>query len=168
MTAPPTSVDCDARRPPLDLRLLFTAMLLAALWSSLVAITSVSSKVVLAIMALTYLFGCWKTRRAVLYLFPAMYLPYFLWLLGDWPSDEYRQQWIAALWHLPGMLAGSLIYPPNVPTFQIISSLATLSLFFALLVPARISTQAARNTSGIVILISLLNGLVVYQLFKID
>ncbi len=62
-------------RPKYDVRLLLLATTLAAVWLALWPTTSVGGRVVLAVFSFTYLFGCYATRRAVLFVLPSMYLP---------------------------------------------------------------------------------------------
>lgn len=155
-------IQCDSRVPAMDARLLLTGAVLLAAWASLFAVTTLGSKVVLAVVALTYLFGCWKTRRGVLYLMPATYVPY-IWLLGFWPVNHLHTSWFATLWQLPGLpVTQSIITTPGT-TFEIISSLATLALFFACLAPARKGPRAALITSGVIAVLSLLNSLLCYR-----
>jgi hypothetical protein len=156
---------CDARRPRYDLRFLFTTLTLAAVWLSLLWITTLASQILLAVYALTYLFGCWKTRRAVVFVLPAMYLPY-AWLLFAWPWHDYRWQWITQLWQLPGMLAEVAIHPSPPLVFALVTSLTTLALFFCAIFAARLSLRAAWITCLVTGLASLANSLLCYTLFR--
>ena len=161
----PSTSTCDARRPQYDMQFLLTALSLSALWLSLWGITTLASKTLLAIYGLTYLFGCWKTRRAMLFVSPALYLPY-VWLITDWPWDAYRRQWIAMGWQLPGLLAEAPWHPlPEVP-FAIVTSLVTLGCFFTAIFAARPSLKAAWITSLVVLLLSIGNSFVCYSLFR--
>ncbi len=146
----------------MDARLLLTGAVLLVAWASLFAVTTLGSKVVLAVVALTYLFGCWKTRRGVLYLMPAIYIPY-VWLVGLWPVGHLQSSWFATLWQLPGLpLTQAIVTTPGT-SFELISSFATLLLFFACLAPARQSPPAALMTSGVITVLSLLNSLLCYR-----
>ncbi len=146
---------CDCyQRPQIDLAFLFTLMLLVALWLACWSWTSAGSKVVSAIMALTYLFGCWRTRRAVLVLLPGIYVPY-VWLLFDWPWDSYRLQWIALLWQIPGLVVEMVVHPLQDWLFELVTVMATLVFFFAALLPARWSHRSALFTGLIVFTLSL-------------
>lgn len=160
--APPT---CKSQRPQFNLRFLFTALTIAALWLSLFWFTSIASQVLLAIYGLTYLFGCWKTRRAVLMLLPAMYVPY-AWLLKDWPWSDYQRQWIAMVWQLPGILAEVAIHPSGKVVFGVVTSLATLMVFFCGIFAARPSLRSAWITCLVVCLASTANSLLSYVLFR--
>lgn len=164
MNTPDNTIECDSRTPTIDARLLITGALLFAAWASLFAVTTLGSKIVLAVFALTYLFGCWKTRRGVLYLAPAMMVPYG-WLVGYWPGNQLHTSWFATLWQLPGFTLAKSLFATTGTTFEIISGLATLLLFFAFLTPARKSQRAALVTSGLLALASLLNSLLFYYLF---
>lgn len=156
---------CESQRPQLNLRFLLTALTIAALWLSLFWVTSIASKVLLAIYGLTYLFGCWKTRRAVLMLLPAMYVPY-AWLLDDWPWSEYQRQWIAIVWHLPGILAEVATHPSGKVVLAVVTSLATLVVFFCSIFAARRSLRSAWITCLVVCLASAANSLLSYALFR--
>ncbi len=158
--------DCSAARPQFNLAFLFTAMFLVALWSLSFWGTTTGSKVVLAVYALTYLCGCWKTRRAVLCLLPAMYLPY-AWLLAASHWDGYRLQWVAMVWQLPGILAEVLFHPLDGWLFQVVTAVATLMVFFIAIIPARFSFSAASKTSLVVFAAALLNSWLCYQLFRL-
>ena len=168
-----TDLDCDdanaCAKPRLqfDLNFLVTAMSVTVLWVACLAFTTVASKILLAIFALTYLFGCWKSRRAVLGLLPAMYLPY-AWLFAnwnEWPFSPYRWQWIAMLWQLPGILVEVAMHPLSDIWLHIVTSVCTVVFFFAALMIARPSLRAAIVTSIAVAVLSSLNSALCYRLF---
>lgn len=138
---------------------------MTAVWVSLWGITTLASKAIVAIYALTYLFGCWKTRRGMLFVFPALYLPY-AWLLADWPWNAYRQQWIAMGWQLPGLVAEAPFRPLSELPFALLTSLVTLACFFSALFAARPSLRAAWITGLVVLLMSLGNSILCYALFR--
>jgi hypothetical protein len=156
---------CDTRRPRYDLRFLFTALTLAAIWLSLCWITTIASQVLLAIYAMTYLFGCWKTRRAVVFVLPAMYVPY-TWLLLAWPWHDYCWHWIARLWQLPGLLAEVALHPSSPLVSALVTSLTTLGFFFCAIFAARLSLRAAWITCCITLLASIANSALSYALFR--
>ena len=85
-----------------------------AAWFALWPITSVASRVVLAVIMLTYLFGCARTRRATLVMLPVLYLPH-AWIVGiqDYPWSEHRWFWVKMYWQLPGLVPETLVrrYP---------------------------------------------------------
>ena len=146
-----------------------TAISIVAIWMALLPVTNVASKVVLAIYGLTYLFGCNKTRRAVLILLPAMYLPY-LWLFADWqdwPWHGYRWQWIGMLWVLPGLLAEMSMHPLAEPWFSIVVGLATLAVFFTFVMAARPSLRAAITTGIILVLLNAVNSSFCLAIYRV-
>lgn len=170
MNAPATDCDSNACVRPrwqFDWTFLFALMTLVVLWAALLTITTTASKIILAIYAMTYLFGCWKTRRATLWILPAMYIPY-VWLFADWskwPISQYRWQWIEMLWHLPGLMVEAALHPLSEGWLQIVPSVATLAFFFTAVMLARPSLRLAIVTSIIVFALSLLNSSLCYRMF---
>lgn len=163
------SACCDSARPQFNLQMLFTALTLSGMWLALAAITSVGSKIVLGVFGLTYLFGCWKTRRAVLSVLPAMYVPY-VWLLADWqgwPWRDYHWYWIGMLWHLPGLPVESIMHPTSEFWFQTLTAVSTLLLFFFAVVMGRGSLKAALWTSLLVLLISVPSSAFCYVVYRL-
>lgn len=166
-TSPPAT--CAATRPHCDTRFLFTAMTIAALWIAMFAVTTVGGKILLAIFGLTYLFGCWRTRRAVLLVLPAMYLPY-LWLVWDWtdwPWHSYRWQWIAIWWQLPGLLVEMTMHPLSESWFAFVTTVASLAAFFSFIMLARVSWGFAWITCVIVLLLSSVNSLFCLAIYRV-
>ncbi len=104
-----TRADCDVapyRLPQFTLRFLALATVLAAVWFAMWPITSIASRVVLAVIVLTYLFGCARTRLAVLVMLPAFYVPQlFTFLIESHSLDVWRDMF----WLMPGQGAAITI-----------------------------------------------------------
>lgn len=97
------------QRPQFNLRFLFLAMILAAVWTSLTFVQNPGSLVVLAIVMLTWLFGCPRTKYATLLTAIAMLLP-FIWLVMiDYPWNEYRRMWIGMWGHGFGIIPAKFL-----------------------------------------------------------
>lgn len=151
-----------------NLMFLFLLLSLSGIWLALFPVTSIGSKTILAVIGLTFLFGCWKTRRAVLFLVPAMYVPY-LWLIADWQDttwNSYRWQWIEMLWQLPGLLAEVMVHPLSNIWFEVVTTITTISIFLAIVLTARRSRWAAILTSIIVLLASIANSYICMVLYR--
>lgn len=89
---------------------LISAAALAGVWLALTPVTSLASRFVLAAIMLTWLFGCWRTRRAVYVMLPAIYVPHlWIFLIRDYPWNENRQLWAAMFWQLPGLVPSELL-----------------------------------------------------------
>ena len=105
--------DCDAapyRLPQFTLQFLALATVLVAGWFAMWPITSIASRVVLAVIVLTYLFGCARTRLAVIVMLPALYVPHlWIFLIQDYPWSDYRWLWAKMFWQLPGVVPVALI-----------------------------------------------------------
>ncbi len=103
------SVACDAapyRLPQFTLQFLALATVLVAVWASLWPITSVGSRAVLAVIVLTYLFGCARTRRTVLLMLPAFYVPQ---LFAFLVKGQAQRLWSEVFWLMPGQGAAITI-----------------------------------------------------------
>ena len=151
-----------------DLHLLLAAMAFSLAWLAAFQVSNVPSLVLLAIYGLTYLFGCWKTRRAVLWLLPAMYSPY-IWLLGNWqarPWGEFPWPWIAMYAELPGFLVCQALAPQSRFWSQVLSGLCITVIFFSAVMCARPSPKAARITALVVLLISIGNSVICFEIYK--
>jgi|GEM_PF-2938968 len=123
--------------PKFNLRFLFLVVTLAAIWCALQQIQYLQSMIVISVIMLTYLFGCPRTRNAVLTVVPAMYLP-FAWLLAYIvPFDEYQRSFFQAWGHLPGVLSGRFF--PESPSMEIVSAAVTVALFFTGVLALRFS-----------------------------
>lgn len=94
-----------ARQFTVKLSTIILALVLAAVWLALWPVTSIESRWVLAAILLTWLFGCRRSRRAVLFMLPAMYAPHcWIFFLADYPWNEYRRLWASMFWQLPGLV----------------------------------------------------------------
>lgn len=123
--------------PKFDLRFLFLILTLTAIWLALRRVQNVGSMSVISIIMLTFMFGCPRTRNAVLTVVPAMYLP-FAWLLGYvMPFDAYHWSCLESWGQLPGFLPGGFFWEP--PGTEFVAAAITVILFFAGVLSLRFS-----------------------------
>lgn len=152
----------------MNLRFLLLTMGVAGLWFGMLPITAIGSRIVLGVYGLTYLFGCGRTRRAVLFVLPTLYLPY-LWLISaGWPSEwtGYRWYWIEIAWQLPGLPMEMAMHPLNAPWFDVVTVLTTLFVFFAAVMIARISLRFSILTGLVTLLLSMVSSTLAYIAFR--
>ncbi len=123
--------------PKFDLRFLFLVLTLTAIWLALQRVQNVGSMSVISIIMLTFMFGCPRTRKAVLTVVPALYLP-FVWLLVYIvPFNAYHRACIQAWGHLPGLLPSGFFWNP--PGTELVAATTTVVLFFAGVLALRFS-----------------------------
>lgn len=158
-------------RPKFDLNFFSWLAGLAALWVAFAPWLTWPSLGVLGVYLLTFLFGCWRTRWATMAIAPPMVLPY-AWIFFNQvqPWNEYRRQWLAQLFELPGVItpivaraqggAGGVLQDGIV-------SAVTASLIFLLLVTgARINRQWLLAMTFLALNLNLLNSLVAWGIYK--
>ena len=168
LAAEETSTACNAsRRPTFDLKFLWLATTLAAIVAALAPLANNASRVILAVYALTFLFGCWKTRRAMLFVLPAMYLPYG-WVVVEarrsWRG--YNLYWLGMFFQLPGLPFEMTVHPLSEFWLQLLTLTATLALFFVVLMLARPSRRMAIAASLVLSLVSLASSLLCYGVYR--
>lgn len=181
----PNSLECESQaaacpatcsplkgyeRPKFDLDFLAWLIGLTAIWLVFASWFSWYSLAVLAVMELTFLFGCWRTRRATLAIIPAMVVPY-IWIFVNqvhgW--DEYRRQWLAKLLELPGMVTPVVMRTlgGGGEVEDGIGSAVTSALLFLLLVTgARINRQWLLAMTFLGLNLNLLNSLIAWAMYK--
>ncbi len=154
------------QRPQFDLRFLLTLTTIAAIWSALFPIMQWGSVAVLTVIGLTYLFGCWRTKRSVLVLLPCVYIAY-AWLVVPWPTtqDSYQLQWIGMWFQLPGLLAEIPFHPQPDLWFHTITASVTVIYFLAVVTLGRVNKTWLAATATIVSYLSFLSSLLCYQLY---
>jgi hypothetical protein len=94
-------------RPQFRLSTLIALISLTSVLFALQPVQNIYSLSVLAVMALTWTFGCRRTKQAVILIAPCFLLPYVWLLLIDYPWNSNRWNWIRNWACLPGMLPGS-------------------------------------------------------------
>ncbi len=141
------------QRPKFDSRFLLLATTLTGIWMALygglyrmpvVPILDVASLVVVAVIMLTYLFGCPRTRRAVLWTAPALYLPVVLLICCFVVRSQSFVNVRLSHGHLPGgILVGFLGFNGGPWETAAITAAAglTLVLFFAVVLPIRFTNH---------------------------
>ncbi len=130
--------------PKFDLRFLFLVVTLAAIWFALLRFQNWGSMSVISVIMLTYLFGCPRTRNAVLTVVPAMYLPF------SWPFLELLSRdnyWIGFLtWgEAPGLVPGFYFIPYHFDTLManwLAPIVFTLFIFFGGVLSIRFSNKS--------------------------
>ncbi len=150
------------RPPQFDIQFLMLATAALAVWLTLWTVTSVGSKFVLAVVLLTLLFGCGRTRRAVIFVVPGLFLPYLTLLLrfnrGMLNDSSYPA--IAYLWQLPGILAATGQQRAADLGFIVLTVIATLFVFFAFVMLGRVSPLFSKIAGVLALLYSFLNCLI--------
>ena len=120
------------------------ALGLSILLGTQVLFVQAESLAVLSVYVLTLIFGCWKTRRAVLMVLPALHFPFAaIYALHSEPFGVYYTDF----WQLPGSsfltaVSRNLRNEPDI-WFAWQASLSTVILFLAAVLPARPSRRAA-------------------------
>ena len=139
-------LDCDAQRPELNLRLLLLSLVLVVLVSLMSPVIDGKSHVLVCIYAMTFLFGCCKTRRSVLIVLPALYLPFAWWSLDE---ATWRFHGLERFWYTPGLclLSWVLNEPLNAEIGQGLREglgvLLTLTMFLLAVLMGRASGVTA-------------------------
>lgn len=161
---PSQQAECTGgyRPPQFDIKFLMMSTAALAVWLTLWSATSVGSKVVLAAIMLTFLFGCDRSRRSVAWVTPALFLPY-CWLLWDWNRNvwhEERGEWLSRLWQLPGVLLDVGMHSMFAPWFSVLTVVGTIAVFFTFVMLGRISRPLSVVASVLALLFSILNSLI--------
>ncbi len=136
---------CDeAGKPQFNLQLLMVAITLAAVVSALSPFIDGRSHIVISIYALTFLFGCCKTRRAVLFVLPALYLPFAWMVLSSGPFEFVR---VADFWYRPGLSLLGQTQATGMSPVDLLAIALTLLVFFVAILLGRTSSRAAAMVS---------------------
>lgn len=148
------AADCDRckriwERPKFDRKFFGLAAALAVGWAATIPIFSWGSITVFAVVILTFLFGCWKTRRSVLAIAPCLFFPY-LWLLGAELAALQPREVISIWLLMPGLLAVFTLDPTSETQFQIVTAVATVLQFLIYVTLGRISIRWLVGTSVVV------------------
>lgn len=154
--------------PQFDIKFLMLATAALAVWLTLWSATSVGSKVVLAVVMLTFLFGCERSRRSVAWVTPALFLPY-CWLMWDWGRNawhEERGEWFFRLWQLPGVLLDVGTHSMFDPWFSILTVIGTLAVFFTLVTLGRVSRTLSVVAFVLGFLFSSFNSLICLAMIR--
>ncbi len=81
--------------PQFNLTLLFQVIALTAIWLVLIPWQNPWSMVQVTIIMLTWIFGCWQTKRAVVLVGLCWFVPFVWMLLIEYPWNEYRSYWVS-------------------------------------------------------------------------
>lgn len=157
------------QRPKFDLKFLLLATLLAAIWLAGYSWLSRFSLGVLAVMLLTFLFGCRRTRGATAALVPALIAPY-AWIFWDasHPWDSYRRLWAGMLFELPGILSAVIwrvAGGSGESAERLCAAITTVLLFLLLVTGARISRNWLVAMVFLTFNLSLLNSFLTHALY---
>lgn len=110
---------CDVlmwQPPKFNLQFLLVLTTLIALGTALTFVQNFHSMTVIAVVMLTWLFGCSRTKKASLWIAAAIYLP-FLWLLilvVFYPWNDYLWMWVGMWGHLIGLIPAKLMADANL------------------------------------------------------
>ena len=154
------AADCDRckriwERPKFDRKFFVLAGSLAIVWAVSTLVFHRGSVVVLAVVILTFLFGCWKTRRSVLAMTPSLFLPY-VWICGVEIFSQRQWQSFADWLVMPGVWVLNPAHSSSDGSFQAITAAATVVQFLVFVTIGRISVRWLAGTSLVVAGISLL------------
>jgi hypothetical protein len=158
-------------RPKFDLNFFALLVGLAAFWVALAPWQTWHSLGVLAVFLLTFLFGCGRTRWATLAIAPSMVIPY-AWIFFNQvhPWNDYRRQWLAQLFELPGVIAPIVARAQGGSGGALqdgLTAAVTAALLFLLLVTgARINRQWLLAMTFLSLNLNLLNSLVAWGIYK--
>jgi hypothetical protein len=103
------SCSMETCRPQVGISTLLLTISLICVLLALRQILSIYSIAVLAIAGLTWIYGCRRTKQAVLVVTPCFLLPYLWLLMIDYPWSPYRWQWIANWGCLPGLIPAQMV-----------------------------------------------------------
>jgi len=78
-------------------------------WGLLALVQNWASLAVIAVVMLTWLFGCPRTKRATLWVATATYVPFSWLLLINHPWNDYRRTWFEMWGHGIGILPAKLL-----------------------------------------------------------
>jgi hypothetical protein len=132
--------ECDSRLPELNLQWLFLALVLLALVAVLSLVVDGKSHILVSLYAMTFLFGCCKTRRSVLFVLPSLYLPCAWWVLSGGKFDSVQ---VAGFGYLPGLQVATLFLSGMPGWRQSLSFFMTLAVFFGAVILGRPSSRGA-------------------------
>lgn len=120
--------------PQFNLQFLFLTTSLCGIWAALWAFQNPPAQAANAVVLLTWLLGCPRTRRASLLIAAAMHLP-FAWIaLIDYPWNEYRWMWLGMWGHGFGILPAKTVarhsdwLPPLAAAFTVGVFLGSVSI----------------------------------------
>lgn len=120
------------------------ALTLAAVVSALSPFIDGKSHIIISIYALTFLFGCCKTRRAVTFVLPALYLP-FAWTVLS--KGRFEVVGMEDFWYRPGLSLLGETRATGMNLIDLSAILLTLLVFFVTTLLGRASSRAAAMAS---------------------
>ncbi len=150
------------QRPQFDIQFLMIATAALAVWLTFWSVASLGSKVVLAVVLLTFLFGCNRTRCSVASVVPGLFVPY-LWLMWDWRQLDWQSQrndWLPYFWQLPGILLDAGLHPVWGHWFSVLTVFGTLAVFFAFVMLGRVSRLFCILAFALALAFSVCNSLI--------
>lgn len=108
---------CDSsvwQPPKLDRHFWFVFVGLTTVWALLTMVQNWASSTVIAVVMLTWLFGCPRTKRATRWVAAAMYVPFAWLLLTANPWNDYHWTWFGMWGHGFGILPAKLLAEYNL------------------------------------------------------
>lgn len=160
---------CERKRPgyqppQFNLQFLLWLLGLSAIWAASFRIFDWGSLIVLAVIELTYLFGCSRTKKSVIAVVPAMYLPYGWLLTSTYPWNNYRWDWLGHWLQLPGLVA---IFPfGNQSAETWLSGLLSSGFFLLAVTLGRINPMWRIASALTVLVLSILLSVAAYGMFS--
>ncbi len=163
----PIALADSQERRQFSLRAIWLATTLTALALVSAPFLSGWGRGMLAIYCLTFFFGCWKTRRGLLWVLPAMYAPYaWVFFLDTAPWRSYNVFWRGLFLQLPGLPVELIFHPMSDSWMQALTGIASLTMFFTVLLLARPSLRAAVLASSTLLLISCATSWLCYGFYR--
>ncbi|MFO0907087.1 MAG: hypothetical protein U0794_01755 [Isosphaeraceae bacterium] len=156
-------------RPGFTLRRMMAAVGLLAVGLAQPRVTTLVVVLAVALLAVRRLWTRPRGDRSRAWAVPyfvtlvCLYLP-FAWVLGDYPWDSYRRQWIGFWPVLPGLIAGMVGHPNDEMMFALSGALTLvlLAAFTALGSRGRAFLVVA---NGVLLIAAAFESWVAYQLF---
>ncbi|MEZ6133734.1 MAG: hypothetical protein R3C53_02375 [Pirellulaceae bacterium] len=154
---------CDVwRPPPFNLQLLIVVLLASGIVLALTPFFDWFGLALTIVYALTFILGCWKTKRATAYVLLGLYVP-LAWTLG---AAQMRRPW--PFWYLPGLPFTMLAVPASYLAWRESVSLgATLAIFFTAILLARPNNRSAVWVAILLFLMMICESLFLVWLFSL-
>lgn len=158
----------ELKQRQFSLKFLVVAVTLAAICFACAQWLALGSTIVLGIVLSTFLFGDWRTRRAVLVLFPTIYAPFLIFaLLGgtNWWMQDASLEWCEHILQLPGIIAAEPFIYSDMWFQEAVITLLASTVFLGLVAFARKDGYRLIGTTLIAFCLSLLSFGYAYDLF---
>ncbi|MFO0920943.1 MAG: hypothetical protein U0905_00415 [Pirellulales bacterium] len=152
--------------PQFNLAFVFRCVLCAAVWMAGFRYLAPGSLAVVAVIELTWLFGCARTKRGVYAVVPCLFIP-FTWVLWETRyGDSYASQWARMFFQLPGLIGEIPFHQLPQPAFEISTAITTVILFLILVTLARFRPRWTLIVAILTLAIGSLLSILAYQLYR--